>query len=72
MSVVVPGLMTVGTGVAPAIPLMFLICLAVCGHFLLPFHSLFMILGEGNGFFSTRSSSGTAFQTPRWCFSGAF
>ena len=54
MSVVVPGLMSIGAGVAPAQPLMFLICVAVCGQFLLPFHHVILLLGEGNRYYSSR------------------
>lgn len=51
MSVVVPGIMAIGAGTAPETALVFLIYLAICGHFILPFHSLFMMLAEGKGYF---------------------
>lgn len=53
MSVVVPGLMSIGAGVAPPLPLMFLICIAVCSQFLLPFHHVILLLGEGDRCYST-------------------
>ncbi len=54
MSVVVPGLMTIGAGTAPAHVLLFLIYIAVCGHFVLPFHHVVILLGEGKGYYSTK------------------
>ena len=53
MSVVVPGLMMIGSGVAPQEPLLLLIFVGVCGHFLLPFHHVTLLLGEGKGYYST-------------------
>lgn len=54
MSVVVPGLMSIGAGVAPALPLMFTMCIAVCSQFILPFHHVILLLGEGNRYYSTK------------------
>ncbi|NCB63494.1 MAG: hypothetical protein EOM52_07745 [Clostridia bacterium] len=54
MSVVVPGLMTIGAGVAPKGALLFLIYIAVCGQFLLPFHHVILLLGEGKGCYSVK------------------
>jgi len=54
MSVVVPGLMTIGAGVAPPVPLLLLIYIAVCGHFLLPFHHVVLLLGEGKGYYGSK------------------
>lgn len=53
MSVVVPGLMTIGAGVAPPLILLFLIYIAICGHFILPFHHVMLLLGEGKGYYGT-------------------
>ena len=53
MSVVVPGLMTIGAGVAPPLVLLFLIYIAICGHFILPFHHVMLLLGEGKGYYGT-------------------
>lgn len=72
MSVVVPGLMSIGAGVAPPLPLMFLICIAVCSQFLLPFHHVILLLGEGDRCYSTMSCSGLAFPIPLLCFSPYF
>lgn len=57
MSVVVPGLMSIGAGTAPEIPLLLLIYIAVCGHFLLPFHHVVLLLGEGKGYYSVKHLS---------------
>ena len=54
MSVVVPGLMSIGAGVAPALPLMFIMCIAVCSQFVLPFHHVILLLGEGNRYYTTK------------------
>ena len=54
MSVVVPGLMSIGAGVAPPLPLMFIMCIAVCSQFILPFHHVILLLGEGNRYYSTK------------------
>ena len=54
MSVVVPGLMTISAGIAPQEPMLFLIYIAVCGHFLLPFHHVVILLGEGKGYYGTK------------------
>ena len=54
MSVAVPGLMSVGVGVAQEEVLLFLIYLGVCGHFLLPFHHVLLLLGEGDGCYTSR------------------
>lgn len=54
MSVVVPGLMSVGAGVVREEVLLFLIYLGVCGHFVLPFHHVLLLLGEGDGCYTSR------------------
>lgn len=55
MSVVVPGLMSIGAGTAPPLPLMFLMCIAVCSQFILPFHNVILLLGEGNHYYCTKN-----------------
>ena len=52
MSVVVPGLMSIGAGVAPPVPLLLIIFLGICGHSLLPFHYVLLLMGEGKGYFT--------------------
>ena len=57
MSVVVPGLLTIAAGVAPELPLSLAIFVAVCGQFILPFHHVVLLLGEGNGYYSLKDLS---------------
>ena len=57
MSVVVPGLLTIAAGVAPELPLSLTIFVAVCGQFILPFHHVVLLLGEGNGYYSLKDLS---------------
>ena len=54
MSVVVPVLMSIGEGVAPPLPLMFILCITICSQFILSFHHVILLLGEGSGSFSTK------------------
>lgn len=54
MSVVVPGMMSVAAGVVPEMMLVFLVLIAVCGHFILPFHHVVLLLGEGNHYYNTK------------------
>ncbi len=54
MSVVVPGILSIGAGAAPPEILLFLIYIAVCGHYLLPFHHVILLLGEGNAYYSSK------------------
>lgn len=53
LSVVVPALMSLSV-VPQQEVLLLLIYIAVCGHFLLPFHSVLLLLGEGNDYFSSK------------------
>ncbi|MPM63906.1 hypothetical protein SDC9_110790 [bioreactor metagenome] len=52
MSVVVPGILSIGAGVSSPEVLLFIIYVAVCGHYLLPFHHVVMLLGEGKAYYS--------------------
>ncbi|MDP3386853.1 MAG: anion permease [Eubacteriales bacterium] len=51
MSVVVPGLLIMGSGLVNVEILMFIIYIAVCSHFVLPFHNVLMMIGNGNRHF---------------------
>lgn len=51
MSVVIPGLMTISKGIVDPVNIMFLIFVAICGHFILPFHNVILLLGNGNGYY---------------------
>lgn len=55
MSVVVPGLMSIGAGVAPPVPLLLIIFLGICGHSLLPFHHVLLLMGEGKGHYTGKA-----------------
>lgn len=53
LSVVVPALMSIS--VIPQVDvLLFLIYISACGHYLLPFHSVLLLLGEGKGYFTNK------------------
>lgn len=54
LSVVVPGLLTVSAGVAPPLLVSLLAYIAVSGHFILPFHHVTLLVGEGEGWFTAR------------------
>ncbi len=54
MSIVVPGMMTMCSAIVPEHILVFLILIAICGHFLLPFHHVILLLGEGSGYYTTK------------------
>ncbi|MBF4694747.1 SLC13 family permease [Fusibacter ferrireducens] len=51
MSVVIPGLMTISEGIVDPVNIMFLIFIAICGHFVLPFHNVILLLGNGSGYY---------------------
>jgi len=48
MSVVVPGLLVIGSGIVKQEIMMFLIYVAVCAHFVIPFHNVILLIGDGN------------------------
>jgi di/tricarboxylate transporter len=52
MSVLIPGLMTISSGIASPTVIMFLIFIAVCGHIILPFHNVIILLGNGSNYYS--------------------
>jgi di/tricarboxylate transporter len=54
MSVVIPGLMTVSSGIASPTVMMFLIFITVCGHFILPFHNVILLIGNGSGLYDAK------------------
>ena len=54
MSVVLPGIMTISAGVVPWLPLLLTLYMAICAHFLLPFHHVTLLLGEGGGYYENR------------------
>jgi len=48
LSVVIPGLLTIGSGLVKTEIIMFIIYFSVCSHYVLPFHNVIMMIGEGN------------------------
>ncbi len=51
LSVVLPGVMLISSGVVDPVIVMFITYVAVCGHFVLPFHSVLLLIGNGNKLF---------------------
>lgn len=68
LSVVVPSLMVIGEGVIPTLGLVFIIHVSVSTHYLLPFHNVMLLIGNGKGFFDsgvvTRYGLGLTFIMP--------
>jgi len=54
VSVVIPGLFILTKGVIPLEIMMFLVYISIFSHYLLPFHSVGLVVGEGSGFFDDR------------------
>lgn len=53
LSVVIPGLFLISSGIADPKIVMFIIYISVCVHFVLPFHNVILLIGEGNKLFSS-------------------
>ncbi len=49
MSIMIPGLFTIAAGRMDDTLLMLLIVFSICAHFLLPFHNVIIMVGEGRG-----------------------
>lgn len=54
MSIVAPGMMSICQGRMPDNIIVFVILIAICGHFILPFHHVILLLGEGSGYYTTK------------------
>lgn len=52
MSVVVPGLLIIASGLASMEILMFIMYVMICSHFVLPFHNVILMIGNGNKHFA--------------------
>jgi len=48
LSVALPGLLLISSGKADPVMVMFLSYIAVCAHFVLPFHQVIVLIGNGN------------------------
>ena len=53
-SVVIPGLFILTKGIVPLEIMMFLVYTSIFSHYLLPFHSVGLVVGEGSKFFDDR------------------
>lgn len=51
LSVVLPGLLLISSGTADPFIIMFITYIAVCAHFVLPFHQVIVLIGNGNMLF---------------------
>src|SRR6056297_826083 len=56
LSVVLPGLLLISSGIVDPITVMFITYVAVCSHYLLPFHSVIILIGNGNKLFSSKDT----------------
>lgn len=54
LSAVVPSLMLIGEGVVPMMGLVFIIHVSVCTHYMLPFHNVILLIGNGKGLFDSK------------------
>lgn len=54
LSVVVPGMLTISQGLVDPIVMIFIIYITVCAHFILTFHNVIILIGNGNNAFSDK------------------
>lgn len=54
MSVMIPSLMLIANGVAPSVILAFIIYISVCAHYILPFHNVIVLIGNGKGLYDSK------------------
>lgn len=55
MSLIVPGLLTISKGIVEPVILVFILYISVSAHYLLPFHNVIILLGEGNNYYSSKT-----------------
>lgn len=55
MSVVVPGLLIIASGLASIEILIFIMYVMICSHFVLPFHNVILMIGNGNRHFTAET-----------------
>lgn len=55
ISVVIPGMAIATAGIMPETAMPLLVFISVVAHFLLPFHNVHLVIGEGYGFFSSKT-----------------
>lgn len=58
MSVAIPGMAIATAGIMPETALPLLVFISIVAHFLLPFHNVHLVIGEGYGFFSSGTVTG--------------
>ena len=56
LSVVLPGVLLISRGIVNPVTVMFITYVAVCAHYLLPFHSVIILIGNGNKLFSSKKT----------------
>lgn len=54
MSVVIPSLMLISSGIVPPLILVFVIYISVSAHYILPFHNIIVLIGNGKGFYGSK------------------
>ena len=70
MSIVIPGIITITSGIVDTKVLMFLIFVSLFPHYILPVHSTILAMGVGYGYFSSKTVSRFGvFTTPLVIFS---
>jgi di/tricarboxylate transporter len=55
LSVVVPGIVAIASGITSIEVVIFLIYFSVCAHYVLPFHNVIMMIGDGNRHYRTET-----------------
>ena len=55
LSVVVPGLLLISSGIVDPLVIIFLIYISVCAHFALPFHQVIVLIGNGNNLYPSKT-----------------
>lgn len=55
LSVIIPSLLAISSGIVKSEILMFLVLISIVTHHILPFHNVFLVIGEGKGYFNSRT-----------------
>lgn len=56
LSIIIPAILLISQDIVDPIIIMFMIYVSVCGHFALPFHSVYLMIGNGNGLFGNKTT----------------
>lgn len=54
LSVVIPSLLALSSGIVRIEILMFIVLISIVSHFILPFHNVVLVVGEGKGYFTSK------------------